>query len=847
MAQTPTGRSSGEFFAMGESLTEQCRVEVEGPRVVNFFSRRRSNDAPVIQRMQALSGMIGRKASVGGFLSPPSNPRAQPWTGGGNYQAGVCSPSRKRWILGTVRIDPCSAVANALNIPPGTAGDKPEKGEDDVKSSCPLCLGRHTFYNGRDKGSRSREGELTPKTRPQFGLQAATRLHEAGIASNRVRSNVDPTFYSLVGSGRSGGDHHGSSLLDNPYIPYQCMDSYLSSTDGPAAPRKRIEEASDSFMHAPLGSGDIAQLVELRSCNWVVAITGWVSNCPGEDRNMPLKDSTETKMGCQERRRGRMGGYTLSNQINLSHMDSSMCSSAPDPEMWIIQGTLAWRTSPVRTGLKKDLRVFRVSLVPRCRIYVESPFSRATGTWVPFLGGASRKGYNSAVECHLDVVEVISSSLIIPKPNRRTLPGLDMPRILLKERGAFGNADTGGAWLSSARAVPPSGIPGEEDQVGPCEQLDALSPFNPLSEMRQKEGKSMDQPHRLHPVGTTRSPQGRLRGISMGLPWYRVHTVVLNDPGRLLSVHIMHTALVTGWAGSMALYELAVFDPSDPVLDPMWRQGRLEYYRGDYNKFGYLELRRSGLLWLWRISCNRIVWSWNIDVGPLWTNWQGPTCKFGMGRGRFLRCTAFGKDESLPKRNLLILSQLVGQELRDRPFHSGVTEGSYHSSLFFHAFPGGLEKAAINRIFLILPSRKEEREILFPFCRDQEIGSSRKKNAWLINNSLLGLRPPQSLRTPPISAMGCVYLSISSLEMGAGLKKDLRVFRVGPRGSFNALVFFLPIGVISYFTNTCHGKEEGGNKHTWRVQYNGELYAAFGKDESLPKWNLLILSQLVGP
>ncbi|XP_050229554.1 cytochrome b6-f complex subunit 4-like [Mercurialis annua] len=29
------------------------------------------------------------------------------------------------------------------------------------------------------------EGELTPKTRPQFGLQAATRLHEAGIASNR--------------------------------------------------------------------------------------------------------------------------------------------------------------------------------------------------------------------------------------------------------------------------------------------------------------------------------------------------------------------------------------------------------------------------------------------------------------------------------------------------------------------------------------------------------------------------------------------------------------------------------------------------------------------------------------
>lgn len=59
----------------------------------------------------------------------------------------------------------------------------------------------------------------------------------------------------------------------------------------------------------------------------------------------------------------------------------------------------------------------------------------------------------------------------------------------------------------------------------------------------------------------------------MGLPWYRVHTVVLNDPGRLIAVHLMHTALVAGWAGSMALYEVALYNPSDPVLNPMWRQG----------------------------------------------------------------------------------------------------------------------------------------------------------------------------------------------------------------------------------------------------------------------------------
>ncbi|CAA7048614.1 unnamed protein product [Microthlaspi erraticum] len=64
-----------------------------------------------------------------------------------------------------------------------------------------------------------------PAGGPHDGLLAQWRIDGA----IQVRSNVDPTFYSLVGSGRSGGDHQGSSLLENPYIPYQCMDSYLSS------------------------------------------------------------------------------------------------------------------------------------------------------------------------------------------------------------------------------------------------------------------------------------------------------------------------------------------------------------------------------------------------------------------------------------------------------------------------------------------------------------------------------------------------------------------------------------------------------------------------------------------
>ena len=66
-----------------------------------------------------------------------------------------------------------------------TAGDKPEEGGDDVKSSWSLRLGLHTCYNGQDKPQQDREVERIGKTWSKFGLQSATRLHEAGIASNR--------------------------------------------------------------------------------------------------------------------------------------------------------------------------------------------------------------------------------------------------------------------------------------------------------------------------------------------------------------------------------------------------------------------------------------------------------------------------------------------------------------------------------------------------------------------------------------------------------------------------------------------------------------------------------------
>src|ERR1700694_4876192 len=46
-----------------------------------------------------------------------------------------------------------------------TAGDKPEEGGDDVKSSWPLRAGLHTCYNGGDNGMRRGNPELISKSR----------------------------------------------------------------------------------------------------------------------------------------------------------------------------------------------------------------------------------------------------------------------------------------------------------------------------------------------------------------------------------------------------------------------------------------------------------------------------------------------------------------------------------------------------------------------------------------------------------------------------------------------------------------------------------------------------------
>ena len=70
-----------------------------------------------------------------------------------------------------------------------TAGVNSEEGGDDVKSSCPLCLGLHTCYNGRYKGLRNREVERIPKAglSSDWGLQLDPMKSESLVIADQQR------------------------------------------------------------------------------------------------------------------------------------------------------------------------------------------------------------------------------------------------------------------------------------------------------------------------------------------------------------------------------------------------------------------------------------------------------------------------------------------------------------------------------------------------------------------------------------------------------------------------------------------------------------------------------------
>ena len=73
--------------------------------------------------------------------------------------------------------------------------DNTEEGGDDVKSSCPLCPGLHTCYNGRYKEKQDRKVEQISKTDPSSDcrLQLACMKSELlVIADQNAAVNAFP-------------------------------------------------------------------------------------------------------------------------------------------------------------------------------------------------------------------------------------------------------------------------------------------------------------------------------------------------------------------------------------------------------------------------------------------------------------------------------------------------------------------------------------------------------------------------------------------------------------------------------------------------------------------------------
>ena len=70
------------------------------------------------------------------------------------------------WVKSRNERNPCfQLLASNVEHSERTAGDKPEEGGDDVKSSWLLRVGLHTCYNGDYSGQPPRERELISKSR----------------------------------------------------------------------------------------------------------------------------------------------------------------------------------------------------------------------------------------------------------------------------------------------------------------------------------------------------------------------------------------------------------------------------------------------------------------------------------------------------------------------------------------------------------------------------------------------------------------------------------------------------------------------------------------------------------
>ena len=80
--------------------------------------------------------------------------------------------------------------------------DNTEEGGDDVKSSCPLCPGLHTCYNGRNRERRDREVEQNSKTDPSSDCRLQPACMKSELLVIADQNAAVNTFPGLVHTAR---------------------------------------------------------------------------------------------------------------------------------------------------------------------------------------------------------------------------------------------------------------------------------------------------------------------------------------------------------------------------------------------------------------------------------------------------------------------------------------------------------------------------------------------------------------------------------------------------------------------------------------------------------------------
>ena len=107
------------------------------------------------------------------------------------------------WVKSRNERNPCPELPSSeVGDFQETAGEKPEEGGDDVKSSWPLRVGLHTCYNGSYRRRLSREVERILKgcRSPDWSLQLDSMKSESLVIANQhVAVN---TFPGLVHTAR---------------------------------------------------------------------------------------------------------------------------------------------------------------------------------------------------------------------------------------------------------------------------------------------------------------------------------------------------------------------------------------------------------------------------------------------------------------------------------------------------------------------------------------------------------------------------------------------------------------------------------------------------------------------